>query len=77
MLLKRPAWVFADEATSALDSRTEDLLYQRLRDIVRGRGALVSIAHKSSLERLHATRWRLDPQQAQIRAESMEAATAA
>lgn len=77
VLLKRPAWVFADEATSALDSRTEDLLYQRLRDIVRGRGALVSIAHKSSLERFHATRWRLDPQQAQIRAESMEAATAA
>ncbi|WP_024539355.1 ABC transporter ATP-binding protein/permease [Comamonas badia] len=76
VLLKHPAWVFADEATSALDSPTEGLLYQRLRDLVRGRGALVSVAHRDSVQQFHGTRWRLDPQAAQIHVEPMKTASA-
>ena len=77
VLLKRPAWVFADEATSALDGPTEGLLYQRLRDLVRGRGALVSVAHRDSVQPYHRTRWRLLPGAAGLRAEPIAAATAA
>ena len=72
VLLKRPAWVFADEATSALDGPTEQRLYTRLRDLVRERGgALVSVAHRDSVQAFHGTRWRLKPEGARVRVEPM------
>ena len=58
VLLKKPAWVLADEATGALDEKAEATLYQRLVALVRkGNGALVSIAHRSSLASHHGQRW--------------------
>ena len=63
VLLKKPSWVFADEATSALDEDAEQAVYQRLRAITReAGGALVSIAHRSSVAGFHDRRWRLEPQ---------------
>ncbi len=60
VLLKKPRWLFADEATSALDEAAEALLYSRLIDTVKqSQGALVSIAHRSSVQAFHTTRWRL------------------
>lgn len=60
VLLKKPAWVLADEATSALDEDAEATLYERLVAQVKGRGgALVSIAHRSTLGAFHARRWQL------------------
>jgi putative ATP-binding cassette transporter len=62
VFLKRPQWVFADEATSALDAQTENLLYQRLVDLLAARqGGLVSIAHREGVARFHTKRWVLQP----------------
>jgi putative ATP-binding cassette transporter len=62
VMLKKPAWVLADEATSALDEEAEATVYQRLIDRVKqAGGALVSIAHRSTLATLHRTRWALKP----------------
>ena len=72
VLLKRPAWVFADEATSALDGPAEQRLYTALRDLVRERGgALVSVAHRDSVQAFHTTRWRLEPEGACVRVEPL------
>lgn len=62
VFLRQPAWVFADEATSALDETAEQTLYQRLTDMVHGRGGLVSIAHRPSLLRFHNRIWQLEAQ---------------
>ncbi|WP_066272488.1 ABC transporter ATP-binding protein/permease [Hydrogenophaga palleronii] len=58
VMLKQPAWVLADEATSALDEEAEATIYQRLVDRVKqAHGALISIAHRSTLGAHHRTRW--------------------
>jgi len=62
VFLRQPAWVFADEATSALDEPAEQTLYQRLSNMVQGRGGLVSIAHRPSLIRFHNQVWQLEAQ---------------
>ena len=62
VFLRQPAWVFADEATSALDEVAEQTLYQRLTEMVQGRGGLVSIAHRPSLVRFHNRIWQLEAQ---------------
>jgi ATP-binding cassette, subfamily B, bacterial len=49
-LYKDPQYVFFDEATSALDAETESLIVNRLRDILRGKTAVV-IAHRMSTVR--------------------------
>lgn len=60
VLLKKPAWVLADEATSALDEDAEATLYQRLvRQVQAAGGAIVSIAHRSTLGAHHRRRWTL------------------
>ena len=64
VFLRQPAWVFADESTSALDEAAEQTLYQRLTDMVQGRGGLVSIAHRPSLLRFHNRIWQLEAQPA-------------
>jgi putative ATP-binding cassette transporter len=62
VLLKKPAWVFADEATSALDEAAEATLYRRLvAQVKEGGGALVSIAHGTTLGAFHDKRWTLVP----------------
>ncbi|MDO9361227.1 MAG: ABC transporter ATP-binding protein/permease [Polaromonas sp.] len=61
VLLKKPAWLFADEATSALDEEAEKILYQRLvAQVEKEGGAIVSIAHRSSIAPFHNKRWNLE-----------------
>lgn len=60
VMLKKPAWVLADEATSALDEEAEATIYQRLVERVKqAHGAIVSIAHRSTLAAHHQKRWAL------------------
>lgn len=59
VFLRQPAWVFADEATSALDDAAQTTLYQRLVDMVQGRGGLVSIAHRPALAGFHNRIWQV------------------
>ncbi|WP_313298073.1 ABC transporter ATP-binding protein/permease [Diaphorobacter sp.] len=67
VLLKRPAWVFADEATSALDAPAEAAIYGQLAGLVQERGgAMVSIAHRDSVQAFHSRRWELDVAQQRI-----------
>jgi ATP-binding cassette subfamily B protein len=47
MLLKRPAIMLFDEATSSLDSSTEQNIMQSIRQVSKGRTALI-IAHRLS-----------------------------
>ncbi|MBC7781527.1 MAG: ABC transporter ATP-binding protein/permease [Proteobacteria bacterium] len=53
-LLVRPALLFLDEATSALDEPSEAALYALLRETLPDT-AVVSIGHRSSLRRWHAS----------------------
>jgi putative ATP-binding cassette transporter len=58
VLLKKPRWLFADEATSALDEAAEAALYQRLLATVQqSQGAMVSIAHRTSVKAFHERQW--------------------
>lgn len=60
VLLKQPQWVFADEATSALDTATEEFVYKKLLALVNtAHGAIVSIAHRSTVAAFHNRRWTL------------------
>ncbi len=60
VMLKKPAWVLADEATSALDEEAEATIYQRLvARVKQAHGAIVSIAHRSTLAAHHQQRWAL------------------
>lgn len=58
--IQKPLWLFLDEATSALDEETEaamyELLAERLRDTT-----VVSVGHRSTLNRFHALVLRIDP----------------
>ena len=64
VFLKKPKWLFLDEATSALDEATEAAVYKALLDDVLGRGgAVVSVAHRSSVAALHSEQWRMPQRQ--------------
>lgn len=58
--IQKPLWLFLDEATSALDEETEaamyELLAERLKDTT-----VVSVGHRSTLNRFHALVLRIDP----------------
>jgi putative ATP-binding cassette transporter len=53
-LLHKPDWLLLDEATSALDEASEAALY-RLIDARLPKSAVLSIGHRSSLNRVHGT----------------------
>jgi putative ATP-binding cassette transporter len=59
-LLLRPDFLFLDEATSALDEEGEQRLYQALLENLPD-CALVSVAHRSTLERYHTQVLELAP----------------
>ena len=62
VLLKNPRWLLADEATSALDAKAEESLYKTLlARLQKVNGALVSIAHRPTLEAFHSRRWEIEP----------------
>ncbi|HEY6687937.1 MAG TPA: ABC transporter ATP-binding protein/permease [Propionibacteriaceae bacterium] len=52
IFIERPALVFLDETTSALDEGMEHAIYELLRDRLPD-CTIVSVGHRSSLERLH------------------------
>ena len=58
MLLARPRVVFLDEATSALDEGLEHTLYTLLREEL-PETVVVSVGHRSTLNRYHAERLEL------------------
>src|SRR5215472_519944 len=58
-LLQRPDWLFLDEATSALDPKMETHLYGLLKERLPDT-ALVSVAHRKSLEEFHSRRLRFE-----------------
>ena len=61
VLLKKPQWIFADEATSALDVEAENTLYKRLlAGVLLSKGAIISIAHRSSVAAFHNITWTLE-----------------
>lgn len=60
VLLHRPDFIFLDEATSALDEPTETLLYQSLLDELPD-AAVISVAHKATLDRFHERTLNLQP----------------
>jgi putative ATP-binding cassette transporter len=61
VMLKNPRWLLADEATSALDAKAEETLYKALLARIRkAGGAMVSIAHRPSLEAFHNRRWEIE-----------------
>jgi ATP-binding cassette subfamily B protein len=49
-LYKDPKYIFFDEATSALDAETESVIVDQLREVMRGKTAVV-IAHRMSTVR--------------------------
>jgi putative ATP-binding cassette transporter len=53
ILLARPALIFLDETTSALDEGMEYALYEQVRTVL-PQSTIVSVGHRSSLERLHS-----------------------
>ena len=52
IFLQKPDWVFLDEATSALDEKTEQQMYQILREQI-SNIAVISVGHRSSLNSFH------------------------
>ncbi len=60
VFLKQPAWLFLDEATSALDEKTEAVVYQALLDDMQARGGtVISVAHRTSVAKLHSDTWHM------------------
>ncbi len=59
LFLLRPDIIVMDEATAALDSPTQDLLLQRVIDMLPG-SAIISVGHRSELEDFHDRRLTLE-----------------
>lgn len=68
-LLLSPRWLFMDEATSALDESAEAQLYKLVIERLPGT-ALISIAHRSTLEAFHDRRLAFDARAATANAAS-------
>lgn len=52
VLLHKPNWLILDEATSALDESYERQMYQLIQDEIKDI-SIISVGHRSSLEKLH------------------------
>lgn len=59
-ILAKPDWLFLDEATAALDEETEAGIYRTLRESLPGT-TIVSIGHRSTLNRHHDQRVEMKP----------------
>ena len=65
--LHQPRWLFLDEATSALDEPTEAALYGELASTL-PHTTVVSIGHRTSLQRFHDDAYHLTPADAETAA---------
>ena len=57
--IQEPIWLFLDEATSALDEETEAAMYRLLGDRLKNT-TVVSVGHRSTLNKFHGLVLRLD-----------------
>jgi vitamin B12/bleomycin/antimicrobial peptide transport system ATP-binding/permease protein len=62
-LLAKPDWLFLDEATTAMDETMEAKIYQVLSDRL-PQTAIVSIGHRSTLQKFHKRRLEMQPRDA-------------
>ncbi len=53
ILLRKPSLIFLDESTSAMDEGMEHAMYAHVREVL-PQSTIVSVGHRSSLQRLHA-----------------------
>ena len=58
-LLKRPTWLLLDECTSSLDEASEEAIYRLLQKELKDT-TIISIAHRSSVNRFHSRVIELD-----------------
>ncbi len=65
--LHQPRWLFLDEATSALDEPTEAALYEELASAL-PHTTVVSVGHRTSLQKFHAVTHELAPATAEVAA---------
>ena len=66
--VQKPRWLFLDEATSALDEETEAEMYELLAEKLPGT-TVVSVGHRSTLDRFHRRILRLDKEKKTVTAE--------
>ena len=64
--LHQPRWLFLDEATSALDEPTEAALYEELASAL-PQTTVVSVGHRTSLQKFHDVTHRLTPAETVVR----------
>lgn len=66
--IQQPIWLFLDEATSALDEETEAAMYCLLAERL-PRTTVVSVGHRSTLNKYHALVLRIDKQEHSVHLE--------
>ena len=66
--IQEPKWLFLDEATSALDEETEAEMYSLLQDRLKNT-TVVSVGHRSTLNKFHEFVLRLDKNEKSVRLE--------
>lgn len=66
--IQQPIWLFLDEATSALDEETEVAMYRLLAERL-PQTTVVSVGHRSTLNKYHALVLRIDKQEHSVHLE--------
>ena len=66
--IQQPIWLFLDEATSALDEETEAAMYRLLAERL-PQTTVVSVGHRSTLNKYHALVLRIDKQEHSVHLE--------
>lgn len=68
--IQQPIWLFLDEATSALDEETEAAMYRLLAERL-PRTTVVSVGHRSTLNKYHALVLRINKQEHSVHLEKL------
>lgn len=68
--IQQPQWLFLDEATSALDEDTEATMYSLLQERLQ-KTTVVSVGHRSTLNKYHELVLRLNKSTRQVTLEKL------
>lgn len=68
--IQQPQWLFLDEATSALDEDTEATMYSLLQERLQ-QTTVVSVGHRSTLNKYHELGLRLNKSTRQVTLEKL------
>ena len=68
--IQQPIWLFLDEATSALDEETEAKMYSLLAEFLT-MTTVVSVGHRSTLNKYHQKVLRLDKTEKRVYLENL------